>query len=94
MGASASADQALIVVADNGPGTAAADLPHRFDRFYRVDRARNRKHGRHRHSGGLGLSIARKLVLMHHGALVVESQPDAGITFTIRLPLTSKAGSG
>jgi two-component system OmpR family sensor kinase/two-component system sensor histidine kinase BaeS len=78
-------DHAYIQVEDNGMGIAEGDLPHIFERFYRVDRARNR--GLQRHGSGLGLSIAYQLVIMHHGTLTVKSQPGVGTTFTIRLPI-------
>ncbi|RME11229.1 MAG: sensor histidine kinase [Ardenticatenia bacterium] len=69
-----------IQVMDNGPGIAAQDLPHIFDRFYRADQAR---------SGGgvgLGLAIAREIVQAHGGEIAVESG-DKGTTFTVRLPM-------
>lgn len=82
--AKASADQVEISVADNGPGITPDDLPHIFDRFYRADRARNRSG--HKHGSGLGLSIAYQLVLLHGGALTVDSSPGSGATFYVRLP--------
>ena len=72
---------AALTVADTGEGIAAADLPFVFDRFWRGDRARGRSAG-----AGLGLAIARQLVLAHGGAIDVQSAPGEGTIFTIRLP--------
>jgi two-component system sensor histidine kinase BaeS len=70
-------------VRDTGEGIASEHLPHIFDRFYRVDTARDRHHG----GSGIGLSIARALVEAHGGSLVATSAgPDRGSTFTVRLP--------
>jgi two-component system OmpR family sensor kinase len=74
--------EAMISVADTGEGIPSEDLPHIFDRFYRVDKARARKHG----GAGLGLSIAHWIVEAHGGHIAVQSVVGAGTTFTIRLP--------
>jgi heavy metal sensor kinase len=74
---------ARIVVTDTGIGIPAADQPHIFDRFYRVDKARSRALG----GAGLGLSIARWIVEAHSGLLSVESAPDRGSVFTVELPV-------
>ncbi len=74
---------ARLVVADNGPGIPKENLPHIFDRFYRVDKARSREKG----GTGLGLSIVHQLVLLHGGAISVESEEGKGATFTVELPL-------
>jgi len=71
-----------IKVIDQGIGIAKEDIPHLFDRFYRTDKARNRKHG----GVGLGLSIAENIVKLHHGTINVDSEPGKGTTITIRLP--------
>ena len=72
-----------ITVSDKGIGIAEKDLPHIFDRFYRADTARSRpKSGGY----GLGLSIAKKIVDMHHGMINVESRLKKGTTFIIKLP--------
>ncbi len=76
-------DEVAIQVADDGDGIAAAHLPHVFERFYRIDTARDRDHG----GSGIGLSIAKALVEAHGGSLVASSAgPGAGTTFTVRLP--------
>jgi heavy metal sensor kinase len=79
------AGQALLRVADSGPGIAAEHLPHLFERFYRVDRARSRAAG----GTGLGLAICRWIAEAHGGQIEVASQPGAGATFSVRLPCTA-----
>jgi len=70
------------VVTDTGIGIASTDLPHIFDRFYRVDRARSRASG----GVGLGLAIARWITEAHGGGLFVESELDRGSRFRVQLP--------
>jgi signal transduction histidine kinase len=74
---------ARFTVTDNGPGIPKENLPHIFDRFYRVDKARSREKG----GTGLGLSIVHQLVLLHGGAINVESEEGRGATFIVELPL-------
>ena len=76
---------AVVTIADHGKGIKPADLPYIFDRFYRADTSRtsNQVAGY-----GLGLSIARKIVDMHHGSIEARSTPDKGTTFIVRLPLS------
>lgn len=77
----------LFSVQDSGPGIAAADLPHIFDRFYRGDRSRSRETG----GSGLGLTIARQLVEAHAGRIWAESPPpghEVGTVFFVWLPKT------
>jgi heavy metal sensor kinase len=78
-----------ISVSDTGPGIAAEHLPHLFERFYRVDRARSREQG----GAGLGLSIAYELVSAHGGSITASSQPQGnGAIFVVRLPPTPSRG--
>ena len=72
--------QAKIMVADNGKGISAADIPHIFERMYQCDHSRSAK------GNGLGLSIANELVSVHKGTITAASVPGAGTTFTIILP--------
>ncbi len=72
--------QAEIVIADNGNGISAADLPHIFERMYQCDHSRSAK------GNGLGLSIAKELVNVHKGTITAASVPGAGTSFTITLP--------
>ncbi|ORW02311.1 histidine kinase [Mycobacterium kubicae] len=77
-------DQVIISVTDTGEGIASAHLPHVFERFYRVDTARDRDHG----GSGIGLAIAKALVEAHGGHITADSQgPGTGTTFTIALPV-------
>jgi signal transduction histidine kinase len=73
----------ILQVTDTGIGIAPAEAPHVFDRFYRVDKSRSRQLG----GSGLGLAIVKKVVEDHRGTVSVESVPDQGSTFTVRLPL-------
>jgi len=73
---------ARIVVADNGIGIAEKDQPLIFDRFYRVDKARNRGSG----GTGLGLAIVKHIIEAHSGRITLESEAGKGSTFTIWLP--------
>jgi len=76
---------AKITVADHGAGIAKKDIDRIFDRFFRADLSRTHETA----SGyGLGLSIAEKIVKLHHGFLTVTSEEGKGSTFTIKLPLT------
>jgi heavy metal sensor kinase len=72
---------AHLQVADTGIGIAPGDIPHLFDRFYRVDKARSRAIG----GTGLGLAIVKSIVDMHGGEITVTSTPGHGSTFTVRL---------
>ena len=83
---SRSGRRAVIRVADTGVGIPEQDLPHIFDRFYRVDKARSRETG----GTGLGLSIVKQFVLLHGGTIDAKSAPGKGSTFIIELPLASK----
>jgi heavy metal sensor kinase len=74
--------EAVIKITDTGIGMSQADLPHLFERFYRVDRARSRERG----GSGLGLAICQGIVTAHGGTIEVASQLDVGSTFTVRLP--------
>lgn len=76
---------AEIVIRDNGIGIEAEHLPRLFERFYRVDRSRNRDSNVR--GAGLGLSICQALVKAHGGEIRVESLPGIGSTFTVSLPL-------
>jgi signal transduction histidine kinase len=80
-----------VRVADDGPGIAPEHLPHLFDRFYRVDRARTRDDptgdGSQPGGSGLGLSIARWIAQAHGGEVTVQSTLGRGATFEVRLPL-------
>ena len=74
---------AFLRVVDTGIGIPAEDLPHIFERFYRVDKARTRAAG----GSGLGLAICQSILTAHGGTLTVSSTVDVGSTFEISLPL-------
>jgi two-component system phosphate regulon sensor histidine kinase PhoR len=76
-------DNCIIHVKDNGIGIPEEDLPHVFERFFRVDRDRNRQSG----GTGLGLSITKHLIELHNGNVSVESKRNHGSCFTIHLPI-------
>jgi len=82
--------KAVIRVSDTGVGIPQEDLPHIFDRFYRVDKARSRETG----GTGLGLSIVKQFVLLHGGTINARSTPGKGSTFIIELPLAEKKRDG
>ncbi len=75
--------EAHLSVRDTGAGIAAEEQPHIFDRFYRADPARSRG------GTGLGLALARSIVLAHGGQISVESRIGQGSCFAVRLPLVS-----
>jgi PAS domain S-box-containing protein len=76
--------EVVVEVRDNGVGISDEELPHIFERFYRVDRARSL------HGFGLGLPIARKILDMHHGRIDVESTPDEGSVFRLVFPTDTR----
>ncbi|HEY2674429.1 MAG TPA: ATP-binding protein [Rugosimonospora sp.] len=83
-------EQAVVEVADAGPGLAPEQVEHVFERFYRADTARTRRDNGSTAptSGtGLGLAIVAAMVAAHRGLVEVESQPGHGATFRVRLPL-------
>jgi signal transduction histidine kinase len=80
-------DAVQCVIADDGAGIAEGDCLHIFERFYKADPARNYSAG----GSGLGLSLAKKIVDIHHGQISVRSQLGQGSTFTVTLPLPPKS---
>ena len=80
----------ILSIADTGPGIDARHLPHLFDRFYRVDDARDRQSG----GTGLGLAIVKEIVEAHGGQIQVESSPGTGTTFTIAFSSGNHPPSG
>jgi two-component system sensor histidine kinase BaeS len=82
--ATADAAHLMITVTDTGDGIPAEHLPHVFERFYRVDAARDREHG----GAGIGLAIAKALVEAHGGRITANSRgPGTGTTFTVTLDI-------
>ena len=85
-----------VRISDTGPGIPAEHLPHLFDRFYRVDKARTRQSSEPNSNdedenepggSGLGLSIVQWIANAHHGQVKVESNLGSGTTFEVDLPL-------
>ena len=70
-------------VIDDGPGIPEKDLPHLFERFYRVDKGRSRETG----GTGLGLSIVKHIVQLHGGTVWAESRVGEGTTMSFSLPV-------
>lgn len=76
-----------LLVSDTGEGIPAEHLRHVFERFYRVDVARDRAHG----GSGIGLAIAKALIEAHGGQIGADSPgPGRGATFTVRLPASRR----
>ncbi|HEX8727358.1 MAG TPA: ATP-binding protein [Ktedonobacterales bacterium] len=75
-------DLATLVIHDTGPGIAAEHLPLLGQRFYRPDKARARAAG----GAGLGLSVVRGILALHHGSLDLESAPGEGTTAILLIP--------
>ena len=83
---------AIIRVRDRGPGIAAEDLPHIFDRFYRGKPMGDSAVSK---GSGLGLAIARAVVVANGGTIAAANNGDGpGVTFSLRLPLHRINGAG
>ncbi|HXJ62214.1 MAG TPA: HAMP domain-containing sensor histidine kinase [Actinomycetota bacterium] len=80
---------AVIEVADHGPGLAPEHRQQAFRRFFRADPVRAREHG----GAGLGLSIARELVLAQGGSIELDDTPGGGLTVRLGVPLDPAAGA-
>ena len=82
--------QVHVSIRDTGIGIPAKDLPHIFDRFFRVTRGRSRLQG----GSGLGLTIVKQAIDAHRGTVTVESTEGQGTTFLIQLPAAQKDAEG
>jgi signal transduction histidine kinase len=80
-------EEVCVEVVDTGPGIPEDDLPHIFERFYRVDKSRDRDKG----GAGLGLAIAKTILKLHGRSLEVESTVEQGTTFRFWLPVEGVA---
>ncbi|MNP46895.1 Sensor protein kinase WalK [compost metagenome] len=79
-----------MVIEDNGRGIEAEAVPHIFERFYRAEQSRNSETG----GNGLGLAIAKQIVLTHGGEIRAESIEGKGTRILISLPVVQKGGEG
>ena len=86
---SATADSAVVLVDDDGPGIPAAEIEQAFRPFHRLERSRNRETG----GVGLGLSVARSVARAHGGEVMLENRPEGGLRATIRLPFSGVAAA-
>lgn len=75
----------VITITDTGIGIPSEELPYVFERFYRVDKSRDRKSG----GSGIGLTIVKRLVEAHDGTIQLKSTPGAGTIVEILLPKSS-----
>jgi signal transduction histidine kinase len=80
-------ENAVLAIRDSGIGIPEKYIPHIFERFYRVDKARSRAEG----GVGLGLSICQHVAEVHGGRIEVESQVGQGSTFSVFLPIFKKS---
>lgn len=80
-------DEIECYVRDNGAGIPAEDLPHIFERFFRVEKGRSRETG----GTGLGLSIVKHIVQLHGGRVWAENRESGGLAILLRLPLVQKS---
>lgn len=80
-------DDLIVAVEDNGPGIAAEDIEHLFERFYRGEKSRSREFG----GAGLGLAICKYIVESHHGRIWVKSEEGKGTIFMFSLPLSEQS---
>ncbi len=87
LSASALGEEIECLVRDNGPGIPPEDLPHIFERFYRVEKGRSRETG----GTGLGLSIVKHIVQLHGGRVWAENREGGGLAIFLRLPRVRKA---
>jgi two-component system OmpR family sensor kinase len=78
-----------LAVIDHGPGIAAENVPHVFERFWRADQSRQRSRG----GTGLGLSIVAAVVAAHGGQVAIRQTPGGGATFVVELPTAPPEGS-
>ena len=76
-------ETAVCIISDNGIGIAPSEQMHIFERFYKVDKSRDRSLG----GNGLGLALVKKIVNLHKGNITVESALGKGTVFKVKLPI-------
>lgn len=77
-----------VSVSDTGIGIPEEDADHIYERFYRIDKSHSREIG----GTGLGLAISKNAIMMHRGTISLESVPNEGSTFTVKIPLIYQKG--
>ena len=82
-------DARTLTVSDNGIGIPKEDVDHLFERFYRVEKSRTSETG----GAGLGLAIAKEIIMAHGGDIKIESTYGKGTTMIIELPLVCELES-
>jgi signal transduction histidine kinase/DNA-binding NarL/FixJ family response regulator len=82
LGPSSDAQSAELTVRDTGTGIAPSEIPRLFERFHRVQGAQSRTY----EGTGIGLALVQELTKLHGGEVSVESEPQRGSTFTVRIP--------
>jgi two-component system OmpR family sensor kinase len=82
------AEWAVLEVTDTGPGLSPEQTTLVFERFYRAEASRSRRHGG---GSGLGLAITKAIVEAHHGTVTAANAPGGGAVFTVRLPCSPSA---
>jgi signal transduction histidine kinase len=88
VGATPGAAEIDVSVSDTGEGIAPEDQLHVFERFFQADSARS---GGQTHGAGLGLAIAREVVIAHGGTITLRSELGKGTTFKVSLPRVSRS---
>ncbi|PKR77626.1 two-component sensor histidine kinase [Halalkalibacillus sediminis] len=83
-------DSLVHTIEDTGPGISENNLPHLFDRFYRVEKSRSREHG----GSGLGLAISKQLTELQYGEIDVSSELGKGTSFVITFPQVNESSKG
>jgi len=81
------AGEAVVDVADDGPGLPQPDLERAFEPFYRGEASRNRETG----GAGLGLAVVRSIARAHGGDAVLVNRSEGGLVCRVRLPLSDRA---
>lgn len=82
LGPSSDGQSAELTVRDTGTGIAPSEIPHLFERFHRVQGAQSRTY----EGTGIGLALVQELAKLHDGKVPVESAPQRGSAFMVRIP--------
>ncbi len=77
-----------VSISDTGIGIPKEDADHIYERFYRIDKSHAKEIG----GTGLGLAITKSAIMMHRGTISLESEPNEGSTFVVKIPLIYQKG--